>query len=82
MREQAHYGTPFSYATDDEPNALTLTDYSGFVLYINGEKVVTDVTANDGQWHLICVTWTSEGGHWHIYADGQLKGNHQLFDKL
>ena len=27
---------------------LTITDYNGFVLSVAGEKVVTDVTANDG----------------------------------
>ena len=30
--DQQNYGTVFSYATDDEANSLTLTDYSGFVL--------------------------------------------------
>ena len=72
--DQNNYGTVFSYATETEANALTLTDYSGFVFYVNGDKVVTDVTANDGQWHLICVTWSSSPhGRWQIYADGQLK---------
>lgn len=27
--DQLNYGTPFSYATDDVDNMLTLTDYSG-----------------------------------------------------
>lgn len=73
--DQMNYGTVFSYATDIEPNALTLTDYSGFVLYVNGVRKVTDVTAYDGLWHLICVTWNSSpDGEWQIYADGELKG--------
>ncbi|KZS17024.1 putative Sushi [Daphnia magna] len=72
--DQQNYGTVFSYATDEEANSLTLTDYSGFVLYVNGAKVVTDVTANDGRWHLICATWSSSpDGHWRIYSDGELK---------
>ncbi len=71
--DQQNYGTVFSYATDEEANSLTLTDYSGFVLYVNGAKVVTDVTANEGRWQLICATWNSPDGQWRIYSDGELK---------
>ena len=39
-------------------------------MYINGEAVVTDVTANDGLWHHIVVTWSNLLGEWHIYKDG------------
>ena len=51
---------------------LTITDYNGFVLSISGEKVVTDVTANDGLWHFICTTWRSQvqrilASHWSEY---------------
>ncbi|XP_063877551.1 sushi, von Willebrand factor type A, EGF and pentraxin domain-containing protein 1-like isoform X4 [Scylla paramamosain] len=67
-----NYGTPFSYATDSHDNALTLTDYSGFVLYVNGDKQITDVRINDGLWHHVCVTWTSADGTWVIYLDGVL----------
>ena len=52
-----NYGTPLSYATDEEDNELTLTDYSGFVLAVAGRKVVTDVAANNGEWTAICVSW-------------------------
>lgn len=69
--DKLNYGTPVSYAAEDgADNLLTLTDYSGFVFYINMEKVVTDVTANDGMWHHICVTWSSYDGSWAIYKDG------------
>ncbi len=40
---------------------------------MKGEKIVTDVTANDGAWHFLAVTWESEGGQWEIYRDGQLQ---------
>ena len=52
-----NYGTPLSYATAEEDNELTLTDYSGFVLAVAGRKVVTDVAANGGDWTAICVSW-------------------------
>ncbi|GFR11206.1 sushi, von Willebrand factor type A, EGF and pentraxin domain-containing protein 1 [Trichonephila clavata] len=69
--DKLHYGTPISYATDEADNLLTLTDYSGFVLYVNMDKVVTDVTANDGHWHHICITWSSNQGAWALYKDGE-----------
>lgn len=33
---------------------------------------MTDVVANDGLWHFICVTWQSAGGEWYIYLDGKI----------
>ncbi|CAN8010379.1 unnamed protein product, partial [Ixodes pacificus] len=70
--DQFNYGTPLSYATDDVDNTLMFTDYSGFVLYVNGRRVVTDVTANDGYWHHVCFTWSSAGGSWGVLKDGRL----------
>ncbi|XP_064626004.1 sushi, von Willebrand factor type A, EGF and pentraxin domain-containing protein 1-like [Lineus longissimus] len=72
--DRSNYGTPFSYAADRErDNALTLMDYSGFVLYVNGKKVITDVATNDGLWHHVVATWSSNGGRWQIYIDGELR---------
>jgi hypothetical protein len=36
--DQQNYGTVFSYATDEEANSLTLTDYSGFVFTSTAPK--------------------------------------------
>ena len=47
---------------------MTVTDYNGFVLSVKGEKVVTDVTANDGKWHFIALTWDSYTGTFKSYA--------------
>ncbi|RLU26420.1 hypothetical protein DMN91_000214 [Ooceraea biroi] len=68
-----NYGTVLSYATAFYDNAFTITDYNGFVLYVNGEKVVTDIKVNDGYWHFLCVTWESEYGSWRVFVDGILK---------
>nr|XP_050859532.1 sushi, von Willebrand factor type A, EGF and pentraxin domain-containing protein 1-like isoform X2 [Vespula vulgaris] len=68
-----NYGTVLSYATPDEDNALTVTDYNGFVLYINGHEVVTDIKVNDGYWHFLCITWENTNGSWNIFLDGILK---------
>ncbi len=46
--------------------------FDSFVLYVNGEDKVTDVSVNDGKWHHIAVTWQSEGGAWKIFTDGDL----------
>lgn len=45
---------------------------SRFVLYVNNHRVITDVTANDGYWHHVCLTWSSAGGRWSIIRDGKL----------
>ncbi|CAB4066558.1 CSMD [Lepeophtheirus salmonis] len=68
-----NYGTPFSYSVPTQDNEFTLTDYNGFVLSIKGEKVVTDITANDGTWTFICGLWSSlPSGTWRIYKNGIL----------
>jgi len=42
---------------------------------VNGERIVTDITANDGFWHSICVMWHSSDGEWSIYIDAKLGDN-------
>lgn len=68
-----NYGTVLSYATTFHDNAFTMTDYNGLVLYVNGEKVVTDVKINDGNWHFLCISWENERGSWRVSVDGILK---------
>ena len=45
------------------------------VLYVAGNYVVTDLQANDGFWHFICVTWQSLDGQWEVFLDGVLFSN-------
>ena len=76
--DRQNQGTPLSYATSTQFNALTMTDYSGFVLYIDGSKYVTDVAVNDGYWHHVTLTFRTRdagGGEWKIYVDGHLRAN-------
>jgi len=86
--DKQNQGTPLSYATSSAFNALTLTDYSGFVVYIDNEPFVTDVSVNDGYWHHIALTFHGRGGQesvvasrgtgggvWKIYVDGRLRAN-------
>lgn len=51
-------------------NALVLQDYGAFVLHVNNEKKFIGVSANDGQWHHVAVTWRSSDGQWVFYLDG------------
>ncbi|KAL4236643.1 biological adhesion [Mactra antiquata] len=68
--DEKNQGTPFSYANADGDNIFTLTDYDGFVFYVNGEKKTTTIRANSGEWNHICVLWTSNRGSWKIYRNG------------
>ena len=35
----------------------------------------TKVSANDGNWHHICITWENTAGAWQLYKDGVRKSN-------
>ncbi|XP_078251223.1 sushi, von Willebrand factor type A, EGF and pentraxin domain-containing protein 1 isoform X2 [Rhinoraja longicauda] len=73
--DTTNYGTPISYALDNGcDNAFLLTDYNGWVFYVNGKEKVTDCpSVNDGNWHHISVTWNStDGGAWKVYIDGKV----------
>lgn len=49
-----NYGSLISYANKENDNAFTFTDYNGFVLYVNGENVITDIKIVDDIWHFVC----------------------------
>ncbi|CAH2293998.1 sushi, von Willebrand factor type A, EGF and pentraxin domain-containing 1 [Pelobates cultripes] len=71
--DTTNYGTPISYAIDNSDNTFLLTDYNGWVLYVNGKERITDCPpVNDGKWHHIAVSWTSTDGSWKVYIDGKL----------
>ncbi|XP_055523737.1 sushi, von Willebrand factor type A, EGF and pentraxin domain-containing protein 1-like [Wyeomyia smithii] len=71
-KDDFNYGAVISYATSRTDNEFTFTDYSGFVLYIAGQYVVTNVYINDGMWHFICLAWTNQRGLYEIFLDGEL----------
>lgn len=52
---------------------LPIKCHCRLVLYVNGEKVVTDVKINDGNWHFLCISWENERGSWRVSVDGILK---------
>ncbi|XP_063401402.1 sushi, von Willebrand factor type A, EGF and pentraxin domain-containing protein 1-like [Mytilus trossulus] len=70
--DEINQGTPFSYSVGAFDNALTITNYDGFVIYVNNKKINTDVKVNDGTWHHVLVTWSTEKGAWKIYKNAFL----------
>ncbi|XP_068724882.1 neuronal pentraxin-2-like [Montipora capricornis] len=70
-------GTPLSYNLQDgDTEELVLFDYKNFEFIIGGKgrfchSRQTDVSANDGLWHHICVTWDNSDGYWRLYKDGK-----------
>ncbi|XP_052776199.1 sushi, von Willebrand factor type A, EGF and pentraxin domain-containing protein 1-like isoform X1 [Mya arenaria] len=68
--DTTNQGTAFSYANEDGDNIFTLTNYDGWVLYVNSENRTTRAKSNDGQWHHVCVLWSSNRGSWRLYVDG------------
>ena len=65
-------GVPFSYATADEPNTLTIGGAQDLRLWVNGEATSSSgLAVNDGAWHHIAATWESETGTAKLYVDGE-----------
>jgi len=64
-------GTPISYATDSEYNSFLIYNYRDFSFRVNNQySGATGVSANDGIWHHIAVTWRSSDGQLNLYKDG------------
>jgi CUB/sushi domain-containing protein len=64
-------GTPISYASSASDNDFLIYDYNDFQIYRGGSYVTTGVSANDGNWHHIVVTWRSSDGQVKLYKDGE-----------
>ncbi len=62
-------GTPISYASSGGNNDFLIYNYNNFSIW-RGSLVETSVSANDGSWHHIAVTWRSSDGQVRLYKDG------------
>jgi hypothetical protein len=70
--DAAYNGTVISYATRHETNATLIYNYQDFQIMLGQEaSPATGISANDGQWHHIAVTWRSISGETILYKDGQ-----------
>ncbi|XP_070546534.1 uncharacterized protein [Ptychodera flava] len=62
--------TLVSYAASTHDNEFLLYTTSGLKIFVKGTKKTTDLKVDDGKWHHVCVTWTSNGGTWIYYDNG------------
>jgi hypothetical protein len=69
--DATHYGMPFSYATGLPPwdNTFLLEDYRNLAITRTTPYLTTGISANDGNWHHIAVTWRSSDGQLQLYKD-------------
>ena len=63
-------GTPISYAVSSNYNEFMIYNYGSFRPHIKGSSIDTGISANDGNWHHIVVTWRSLDGQVKLYKDG------------
>jgi len=65
-------GTPISYAKSAHRlRDFVISDYGNFNIFINNlGPASTGVSANDGKWHHIMVTWKSSSGEIKLFKDG------------
>ncbi|MGD9101661.1 MAG: proprotein convertase P-domain-containing protein, partial [Anaerolineae bacterium] len=64
-------GTPLSYATPGDDAELLITDYNDFTVHRGRSiSVSTGISATDGAWHHIAVTWRDADDQLVLYKDG------------
>ena len=56
-----------------ETEKKNLSQKRHFSYVCSGEKVVTDISANDGAWNFICVAWSNAQGEWMIFQNGRIQ---------
>lgn len=69
-------GTPFSYGVPGQANEIVLIEWGNnpIELLINDKVAQLPLSVRDGNWHHICITWTTRDGQWEAYQDGQRLG--------
>uniref|UniRef100_G3PC99 Si:dkey-283b15.2 n=1 Tax=Gasterosteus aculeatus TaxID=69293 RepID=G3PC99_GASAC len=70
-------GTPFSYSAPGQANELVLIEWGDnpMELLIDDKAVTLPLSLEGGQWHHVCVTWSTRDGQWEAYQDGVQKGS-------
>lgn len=65
----------FCSRTADEElrEMLHITEDRVLISYFdNLQKLDIQLPINDGHWHHVCYTWSSQSGHWSLYRDGNV----------
>jgi hypothetical protein len=73
--DQSRYGCPVSYATSSYSyNDIQIFNYRDFTFRVTNYRSPatgsTGISANDGYWHHIALTWQSSDGQLRFYKDG------------
>ncbi|XP_036050360.1 pentraxin-4 isoform X1 [Onychomys torridus] len=75
----SHLGTLLSYATNDNDNKLVLHGRDslvpGSIHFVIGDPVFRELSLQpllDGQWHHICIIWTSMEGKYWLHIDRRI----------
>lgn len=69
-------GTLFAYYPPGQQGffLLAVTNITNLNIYINMQQTgPTGVSLNDGEWHLLSISWLSYSGELNIYVDGALQ---------
>ncbi|XP_066236097.1 pentraxin-4 [Saccopteryx leptura] len=81
-----HLGTLLSYATQDNDNKLVLhgrdTLAPGSIHFVIGDPAFRELALQpllDGQWHHVCVIWTSILGRYWLHVDRRLAATGSRF---
>jgi subtilisin-like proprotein convertase family protein len=70
--DPAASGTLFSYAGPIMDYAFLITNPGNFEIHCGSDVTTTGITADDGEWHHIAVTWDSSDGQVELYKDGDV----------
>ncbi|KAJ8319256.1 hypothetical protein KUTeg_004347 [Tegillarca granosa] len=58
-------------ADEELREMLHITEDRVHISYFdNLQKIDLHLPINDGHWHHVCYTWSSQSGHWSVYRDG------------
>ncbi|EDM03903.1 similar to Neuronal pentraxin II precursor (NP-II) (NP2) (Neuronal activity-regulated pentraxin) (predicted) [Rattus norvegicus] len=75
----SYLGTLLSYATDDNDNKLVLHGRDslvpGSIHFVIGDPIFRELSLQpllDGQWHHICIIWTSVEGKYWLHVDRRI----------
>ncbi|XP_038639850.1 neuronal pentraxin-2-like isoform X3 [Scyliorhinus canicula] len=70
-------GTPFSYAVPGQANEMVLLEWgkNPIELLINDKVTRLPLEVKGGEWHHVCITWTTRDGVWEVYQDGKQRGS-------
>lgn len=81
-----HLGTLLSYATKDNDNKLVLHGRDslvpGSIHFVIGDPVFRELSLQpllDGQWHHICIIWTSVEGKYWLHIDRRIVASGSRF---